>query len=184
MSKIAKASLELYNRGALKDKSGFCLAFVRMCVERAHGLDSHEWYQKQVTAWVQPEGYNRSYGHWARDAERSLRNLGLQIPNRDIQRGDIVCKYDSAQVTPSLWRLYFPNKPYQAGVHVGHIGIYLGDMLILKSDGTTASERVVIENINPRYREGRRIAHNGALSLSTWSAWPSPTSVFRVEGTL
>lgn len=184
MTKIPKAALELYNRGALKDRSGLCLAFVRMVIERAHGMKSHEWYTTQVTQWVQPEGYDRSFGHWARDAERSLRSLGLQIPNNDIQAGDVVCKWDTAQVTPSLWRLYFPNRPYQAGVYVGHIGIYLGDMLILNSDGTTRSERIVIENINPRYREGRRVAHNGALSLSVWSAWPSPTSVFRVEGTL
>lgn len=185
--KIAAAALEMYNAPAAKvgnvaTVSGLCLKFVRLVVEKAYGVGDHEWYKHQVTEWVQPSGFKTSTGHWARDAERSLRNLGFQIPNNQIKAGDIVCKYDTASVSPSLWgQLFASGTPYQSGVNIGHIAIYLGEFYLLQPNGSILPEKVVIENINPAYRAGgRALAARGALSLTRWSHLPSPTSVFRL----
>lgn len=182
-SKIVSESMKMYNApvGNIAQVSGLCLKLVRLIVERAYGVNSHEWYKHHVTEWVQPQGFKVSTGHWARDAERSLRNLGFQIPNNEIKAGDIVCKHDTATVSPALWRQLFTT-PYQAGINIGHIAIYLGEIAVLRSDGSLAhTEKVVLENINPAYRSsGRALARNGTLSLSRWQSLPSPTSVFRL----
>lgn len=132
--------------------SGYCLAQTRIIVEDAFGWPSHYWYSLYVTDWVQPPGYDRSAGHWARDAERSLRRMGMSVPFEERQAGDIVFN----------WRTAFSR---HWNVYVGHVGVLVhGDL--------------VLENISPVYRLGEGFMRD-ATALTPLSAWSMVSTVIR-----
>lgn len=132
--------------------SGFCLAQTRIIVEDAFGWASHQWYREYVTDWVQPPGYDRGLGHWARDAERSLRNLGMSVPVEERRPGDLVFNWKSAY-------------SMQWGAYIGHVAVLLhGDM--------------VLENINPRFRLGEGFSRH-VTSITPLAAWERVTTVIR-----
>jgi hypothetical protein len=132
--------------------AGYCLAQTRVIVERAFRMRSHQWYEDYVTEWVQPAGYDRSLGHWARDAERSLRNLGMQVDFLKREPGDLVFNWESAY--SNTWKAY-----------IGHVGVLVhGDL--------------VLENIHPAFRAGRGFM-KGTTGLTPVHAWKQVTSVIR-----
>lgn len=166
--KIARAAWEaLFGRySAYQTTPGYCLAFVRRVLETALGKHDGWLYQHAVTEWVQPAGYERDFGHWARDAERSLRNLGMILTGDRPRAGDLVFNYDTAEVSPGLWREYFPERAFEDGVNIGHVGIVL-------EHGT------ILENVKPSYRP--HSVHHGALALTPAHVAWEPTSVIRFD---
>ena len=135
-----------------RNVSGLCLAQTRMIIEDAFGWPSHFWYEKYVTEWVQPPGYDRRLGHWARDAERSLRNLGMAVPYENRAAGDLLFKWKSAY-------------SMQWGAYIGHVGVLIdGDL--------------VLENINPRFRLGEGFMR-GSTGITPVDAWEQVTTVIR-----
>jgi len=148
------ASAHAIMRGALNApaSSGLCLALTRIIIENAFSWPSHYWYLHYVTDWVQPPGYDRSRGHWARDAERSLRRLGMNVHVSERKPGDLVFN----------WRSAWSN---EYGAFIGHVGVLVdGDM--------------ILENINPSFRAGRAFSR-GATSLTPFGAWERVTLVAR-----
>lgn len=141
--KIVRAAWEILRMGKYSNVSGWCLALVRVVIERALDITLYGDY---VSERVESTHANRSW--WARDAERSLRNLGMAVHLKDTQPGDLLFKYDSAR-----------NKD---GDYVGHVGLLI-------------SPGVIFENINPSYRPKAYI-RKGALSLSPLEDWPAPTT--------
>ena len=135
-----------------KPIAGMCLKQVRVIVEHAFGMRSHQWYEDYVTEWVQPDGYDRSLGHWARDAERSLRNLGMAVPLESRRPGDLMFN----------WRTAYSQR---WGAFIGHVGVLLPGDLIL-------------ENINPSFRVGRGFARY-TTGITPVSAWEDVTTVVR-----
>jgi hypothetical protein len=148
--------------------SGFCLKVVRQVLEAALGMRDGQFYDEHVHEWVQPSGYDRSFGHWARDAERSLRHAGMAIQPAEVLPGDLLFKYDAAEVSEALWRKYFPGRPYEPGVHVGHVRILL-------------TPDVVFENIRPSYRPSAYL-RRGNLSLTPFEDFPAVTTYIRYRG--
>ena len=136
------------------DRPGMCLSWVRQVLERALNMRSHELYEEYVTTWVQPAGYPREQGHWARDAEKSLRDLGMALaPGAEAMPGDLVFNYRAAW--SDRW-----------GAYIGHVGILL-------------DRDWIAENIRPAYRPGSLT--RGALALTPASAWASPTTIIRFD---
>lgn len=144
--------------GALKgeyattdDEPGFCLAWVREVIEHAMRWPSHAFYDGHVTEWVQPDGYDRANGHWARDAERSLRNLRMAV--REEEPGDLLFNHRAAW--SDRW-----------GAYIGHVAILVAPDLIA-------------ENVHPAYRPGALT--RGALALTPRDQWATPTTIVRFE---
>lgn len=136
---------------AYQDRDGMCLAFVRRVIEKALGRPDRWLYEHAVTEWVQPEGYDRRLGHWARDAERSLRNLGMTLVGDRPKPGDLLFNYEAA---PS---------PYGEGHNYGHVGILV-------------DRGMVIENVDPAYRPFS--LPKGAICLTPRRVrWPATTIV-------
>lgn len=136
---------------------GMCLAWVRTMVEQAMGWPSHTLYRDYVTEWVQPEGYDQRDGHWARDAERSLRNLGMALGDTgEAQPGDLLFN----------WRAAWSDR---WGAYIGHVGIKI-------------EHGFVAENIDPTYRPSA--LRNGALAITPIEDWAKPTTVIRFDPTL
>jgi hypothetical protein len=150
--KVTRSELREPTDSSGNKVSGFCLAQTRIIVEDAFGWPSHFWYAVYVTDWVQPAGYNRQHGHWARDAERSLRRLGMSVPIADRMPGDLVFN----------WRSAFDR---QWNAYVGHVGILMhGDL--------------VLENISPVFRSGVSLLRN-STALTPLKAWPLVSTVIR-----
>lgn len=128
-----------------------CLATIRHVIEQGMGWKPYHLYEHYITEWVQPEGYPKGDGHWARDFERSARNLGWQIDLQEMQPGDILCHWQAAW--SNRW-----------GAYIGHIGV------LLERD-------YVFENISARYRSHSFMS--GALALTPLESFPV-TSIFRI----
>jgi hypothetical protein len=150
--KVAHGTLREPTDSKGRKVGGFCLAQARIIIEDAFGWPSHYWYEKYVTQWVQPDGYNRALGHWARDAERSLRNLGMSVNPDEREPGDLMFNWKAAY-------------SQQWGAYIGHVGVLLhGDM--------------VLENINPRFRVGKGFMRD-STGVTPLRAWDNVTTVIR-----
>lgn len=134
------------------DTPGMCLATVRQVLE-ASVLEPWTLYRDYVQEWVQPEGYDRSNGHWARDCERSLRDLGMAVKGDRARPGDLLFN----------WRAAWSDR---WGAYIGHVAILLDHDL-------------VFENVAPQYRP--HSAHRGSLSLTPREYWGEPTTVVRFD---
>lgn len=130
-------------------RPGFCLKVVRQIIESACDMPSHTLYKDYVTEWVQPAGYPRDNGHWARDFERSLRNKGMAIDPGDAAPGDILCRWDTAW--SNAW-----------GAYIGHVAIVMPDGF-------------VFENVNPKYRKHPMARAALVLAPHQWE----PSTVIR-----
>lgn len=109
-----------------QDVSGMCLAVARQIIEKALDKPSHWLYSEFVHDWVQPAGYDRTEGHWARDFERAAKRLEWAVPIEERRPGDILFNWRAAY--SARW-----------GAYIGHVGI------LIDNDW-------VFENINPSYR--------------------------------
>lgn len=130
---------------------GMCLAVTRQVIEKALKKPSHWLYDRYIHDWVQPEGYDRAEGHWARDFERSAKLLGWAVSLRDRKPGDIVFNWKAAY--SARW-----------GAYIGHVGILIDNDL-------------VFENIDPKYRQHSFQRH--ALAITPLNHFPT-TLVARV----
>lgn len=138
---IVKAAWDaVFNRlPALPTQSGLCLAAVRVIVEKALGLNSHELYARWLVAGTsyrpgtEAERLAAARANpYASDFERSVKELGFAVPLSDVQPGDLLFNHNAL-------------RPY------GHVAVAL-------------SPHAVLENINPAYRA--RSIHLGHHSLS------------------
>ncbi len=134
---------------------GLCLAIVRVVVEHALGMASHEMYARWLVAGTtHREGDDRArlaaakLSPWAADLEASVKRLGWAVRLGDRLPGDLV--FDHAAAAP-----------------YGHVGVLL--------DHST-----VLENIDPSYRKGSIHLPN-SLSLTPLESRPW-TLVARLPG--
>jgi hypothetical protein len=134
--KVLRAELQV------PDQAGFCLKLVRLVVEDAYGMRSHEWYKWRTHPVERAPGDDDS--PWARDMERSLRLAGMAValPPENVQKpedryvstlhlasvcepGDLLFRWDVART--------------KQGTFVGHVGILMPGGMVL-------------ENVSPRSR--------------------------------
>lgn len=146
---IVKAAWDaVFNRlPALPTQSGLCLAAVRVIVEKALGLNSHELYSRWLVAGTSYRPGSDAErltaakrDPWAADMEASAKALGWPVPGVDRQPGDLVFNHAAAA-------------PY------GHVGILI-------------ARDVVLENIAPVNRPGSIHLGHHSLSLTPYSAVP------------
>lgn len=102
----AAAALALAGGVAQPTDTGYCLQFVREVVEHALGWPDRAFYRRY---WVQRVEENDTSEPWARDLERSLRDLGYAVD--EPRAGDLV--FD------------FTYRP------VGHVGVMLTNDVVL-----------------------------------------------------
>jgi hypothetical protein len=153
-------------RGELAEprRSGLCLQLVRVVIERAYGLPSHDWYRRwrTITVWRSP-GSDRD--PWARDMEASLRDARKDLPlPRTGPAGDPARYVDLAapDLLPGDLLFRWDTARNAAGDFVGHVGILMPGGLVL-------------ENVSPTYRAGA--LSRGPTVLSRLGAWPVTTAV-------
>lgn len=135
----------------LHSASGWCLAYARRVVELAYGWPAGHFY----TLWGR-ERVDRAPGPpagawWARDMERSLRNLGYGVPaGQALQPGDLL--------------FYWRAALNQHGVYVGHVGVLThGDL--------------VAENVSPAYRPHSLRRPGSVLLLTPLSRFAWSTAI-------
>lgn len=104
---------------------GWCLAVARRTVETALGWPDGGFYQRFGRERVDRAPGPPAAAWWARDLERSMRNLGLAVDPEAAQPGDLVFNWRSAV--------------NRHGVYVGHVGVLTYGELVL-------------ENVNPAWR--------------------------------
>lgn len=109
----------------LHAEAGWCLAAVRLIVERAHGWRPGALYELFGTHRVEREGGPPPAAWWARDLERSLREQGHAVPIAKAEPGALLFNWRAAVNAH--------------GVYVGHVGILTHGGLVL-------------ENIRPEWR--------------------------------
>ncbi len=131
----------------LPREGGMCLKLVRLIVESALELRSHEMYDKWLIAGTsqrqgtEPERADAARANpWASDMEASFKRLGWGVPFADRRPGDILCNYRAMP-------------PY------GHIAVLL--------DANTA-----LENIDHVFRQSSSLLLEPALALTPVDALP------------
>src|SRR5690606_8449743 len=127
--RIATAAWEAA-RGAvpgLPRESGFCLKLVRLVVEYALDLPSHEMYARWLVAGTsrRPGGDEQRLAAarqnpWAADFEASMKRLELGVPFAERRAGDLLFNFRAME-------------PY------GHVAVLL-------------DRGVVLENVEPAFR--------------------------------
>ena len=128
----------------------WCLAFVRRIVELALEYQDGAFYTRWGTERVERAPGPPGGAWWARDLERSMRNLGLAVPLDRLEDGDLVFNWKAA--------------PNAHGVYIGHVGIVYD-----------AKAQLIIENADPRYR--RFSLTRGAVALTPRERFPITTAV-------
>ena len=119
------------------------------------GWPSHELYRRYVgDTWVQPDGYDHADGHWARDAERALRDHGMAVSGDRARPGDLLFNWRAA------WSARW-------GAYIGHTGVQV-------DHGLDSRER--------RSRTTALTAPTWASSsLTPRKRWAEPTTIIRFD---
>jgi hypothetical protein len=121
---------------------GYCLRTVRIILEDALGWADEELYARFPDKVPSNRPHPRPY--YSRDIQASLRKAGWGVPLSEIEPGALLFYWQAARNNYGDW--------------VGHTGIYAGHGFVL-------------ENIDPKYREGFGAFSSGALSLTPLTAW-------------
>lgn len=139
---------------AVERAPGFCLKLTRQVVEYALKLGDGGFYRRFVAVKVDP----KHEGFWARDAQKSLRQLGWGVRLDSLKGGEIVCNHRV-------------SKPY------GHIGVYVGTVTLPPTGNRPARTLtdMVLENTDSR----RGIRLGGAVALTPLAEF-DPDEAFRV----
>ena len=147
----------------LPNEHGACLMFVRLVVEHAFSLASHEWYQHWRTHPVERKpGSTRA--PWARDMERSLREQGMAVstprsgPDGDPTRYAVL----NENVLPGDLLFRWNVAANDFGDYIGHVGIFMPG-------------RLVLESVTPAWRP--RALVRGATCLGDARSWPTTTVI-------
>jgi hypothetical protein len=152
--RITNAAWLVVTGNPLLDKlaHGFCLKGVRLVIEYALHWPSHDLYRRLlVTGTTGREGDEAERlkaakaDPWAADLERSMKQLNLAVPGDAKRPGDLV--FDHAKAAP-----------------IGHVGLYVGQNLIL-------------EVVSPHHRP-RSFSRNN-ICLTPYPEW-TPTLVARL----
>ncbi len=167
---IVRAAWKIYKNPPqrLVDEWGWCLMLARLVLEEADPTSPKEG------AWLARNCYKRAdspfssgRSYWARDFEKTSRHRGLDIPASSAEPGTVVCVWNTAAIPTPKDKNYpkgaYEGMPRDNYIYVGHVGIIV-------------AEGVVLENINPDYRTGRRFDNKGAISLSDFSQWAAVTT--------
>lgn len=153
-SLILSTCIDVLNGDQTADsRPGYCLSFARDVIEKSQGWKWGTLYTDYVTEEADPAGHRAKAGPWARDAEKSLRDLGMAVKLEDAKPGDLFFVWRDAW--SATWNAY-----------VGHVGILLPGGLIL-------------ENVDPKYRP--HSFHRGAIQLTPRKRWLAPTTVIRFD---
>ncbi|MFU8868665.1 hypothetical protein [Natronococcus sp.] len=135
----------------LTREPGWCLAFARRIVETALEAPDGTFYARWGTERVSRAPGPPDGSWWARDLERSMRNLGLAVREGEPARdGDLLYNWRAA--------------PNAHGVYVGHVGILVD-----------ANAGLVLENVDARYR--RFSLTRGAVALTPRDRFPVTTTI-------
>lgn len=134
----------------LHTEHGWCLALTRRVVETALGWADGSFYTRYGRERVERAPGPNATAWWARDLERSMRNLGLAVDPAAAQAGDLVFN----------WRAAVDRH----GVYVGHVGVLThGDL--------------VLENINPAHRPQSLRRRASTIVLTPRATFPVTTAI-------
>jgi len=139
------------------EQDGYCLGFVTSILQAAFTLPIAEFYAKFVKLRADPVAHWESDGPWARDAEKSLRALGMAV--HDPQPGDLLFIWRDAK--SDEW-----SREAGHDVYIGHVGILIAPGLL-------------IENVNPSYRP--HSFSRGQIQLTPTAYWFAPSTVIRFD---
>lgn len=134
----------------LHAEPGWCLAAARRTVETALGQADGRFYQLFGRERVEREPGPPATSWWARDLERSMRNLGLAVPIDQVEPGDLLFNHRAA--------------PNRHGVYVGHVGVLTYRWLVL-------------ENVDPRWRPQALKRGSSCLMLTPLRTFPVTTAI-------
>lgn len=134
----------------LHTEHGWCLAAARRVIETALGWAPASFYQRYGTERVERAPGPPATAWWARDLERSMRNLGLAIDPEAAQPGDLLFNWRTAV--------------NRHGVYVGHVGVLtFGDL--------------VLENVRPEHRPQSLRRRASTMLLTPRSSFPVTTTI-------
>lgn len=154
-------ALERHMRGeiTLDEREGFCLGFVASALQAALGMPIPDFYANYVTKVADPVAHWQQDGPWARDAEKSLRDLGMGVHDEDAKPGDLFFIWKDA--VAHGWTM-----PGGGVAYYGHVGILYTDALI-------------VENVKPEYRP--HSFHRGQVQLTPVNRWFRPSTIIRFD---
>ena len=117
-------------------EAGYCLQLVRLVVEDAFDMHSHEWYNWLTYPVERAPGDDRS--PWARDMERSLNAAGMSIAAPTSAPKTIEDRYvpmvELASVTqPGDLLFRWDVAKTKAGTFIGHVGVLLPGGMVLEN---------------------------------------------------
>ena len=144
-------------RIALDEREGYCLGFITSVLQHALNLPITEFYDKYIKERADPTDHWAKDGPWARDAEKSLRALGMTVHNP--MPGD-------------LYFIWKDAKSQDWTAKEGH-DVYIGHVAILLAPG------LLIENVRPEWRP--HSLHHGEIQLTPTSKWFSPSTIIRFD---
>ena len=129
----------------------WCLAFVRRIVELGLDLPDGGFYRHFGKERVERAPGPPDGSWWARDLERSMRNLGLAVDPAAVgEDGDLLFNWRAA--------------PNRHGVYIGHVGVLLD-----------ARSGLVLENAAPAYRRFSLV--RGVVCLTPRERFPVTTAI-------
>jgi hypothetical protein len=161
--KIAETALEFAQGQPLRIGSGatrvdlhvtpgYCLAFARRVVEVARGWPDHGFYERYGKARVERAPGPAGGPWWARDLERSLRDVAkLAVPTgAELEPGDLLFNWRAAV--------------NRFGVYVGHVGV-------LTFGG------LVAEQVAPAYRRHSLRREDSPILLTPLERYVTTTAI-------
>jgi hypothetical protein len=111
---VRSCRLAANGRLAVPQRSGMCLAFVRVVLE--HALFQSQWrlYERYLVARTSFERRRNADGSpdwtpYASDFEASMKALGFQVPIGDRQPGDLIFNHEAARPYGHIGILYDHN---------------------------------------------------------------------------
>ncbi len=134
----------------LHKEHGWCLAATRRVIETALGWADGSFYARYGKERVERAPGPPPAAWWARDLERSMRNLGLAVDLEAAQPGDLLFNWRSAVNRHGVW--------------VGHVGVLtFGDL--------------VLENVRHDYRPQSLRRRASTMVLTPLETFPVTTPI-------
>jgi len=144
---------------SLDENKNHCLGFITSAIENGAGISIAEFYSTYVKWHADPVEHWTEDEPWARDAEHSLRKLGMGISIHDVEPGDLLFIWRDAEAKE--W-----SKREGHTVYYGHVGILIAPGLL-------------IENVDPAYRP--HSFHRGNIQITSLHRWFTPSTVIRFD---
>jgi len=143
----------------LDEEQNHCLGFVTSVIQDACKIPIAEFYSTYVHDIADPKEHWTEDEPWARDAEKSLRNLGMGVPLASAKPGDLFFIWRDAEAHDWSQREGYP-------VYYGHVGILL-------------TPHDIIENVDALFRQ--HSFSRGNIQITPRNYWFKPSDVIRFD---